>query len=105
MIKNSPYHTGDVGLIPAWGTKIPYAIEQLGLCAAATGSPALWSPRAATKAPTSHLKQQLNQKTKPSSQEALVFGGLSSQIFRYKNLTHQKRFFAVCVWSLKSGSD
>ena len=29
MVKNLPSNTGDVGLIPGWGTKIPYAGEQL----------------------------------------------------------------------------
>ena len=79
---NSPCNTGNVRLIPAWGTKIPYAMEQLSPCVATTGSAALWSPHATRKDPTSHLKQQLNQKTNTPSQKALVFGGLSSQIFR-----------------------
>ena len=69
---NSPCNTENVGLIPAWGTKIPYAMEQLSPCVATTGSAALWSPHAARKDPTSHLKQQLNQKTNPRKPWYLV---------------------------------
>ena len=29
MVKNLPYNAGDAGSIPGWGTKIPYALEQL----------------------------------------------------------------------------
>ena len=29
MVKNPPCNAGDVGLIPAWGTKIPPASGQL----------------------------------------------------------------------------
>ena len=32
VIKNPPCNTGDVGLIPSLGTKIPHASEQLSLC-------------------------------------------------------------------------
>ena len=34
VLKNLPSHAGDMGLIPALGPKIPYAIGQLSLCAA-----------------------------------------------------------------------
>ena len=29
MVKNLPCNAGDTGLIPGWGTKVPYAEEQL----------------------------------------------------------------------------
>ena len=29
VVKNPPCNAGDTGLIPGWGTKIPYATEQL----------------------------------------------------------------------------
>ena len=29
LVKNLPCNAGDVGLLPAWGTKIPHAAEQL----------------------------------------------------------------------------
>ena len=29
VVKNLPYNAGDAGSIPGWGTKIPYALEQL----------------------------------------------------------------------------
>ena len=29
MVKNLPCNTGNTGLIPRWGTKIPHAEEQL----------------------------------------------------------------------------
>ena len=29
MVQNLPYSAGDAGSIPGWGTKIPYALEQL----------------------------------------------------------------------------
>ena len=29
VVKNLPCNVGDVGLIPAWGTKIPHAMGQL----------------------------------------------------------------------------
>ena len=35
-VKNLPSNAGDVGLIPGRGTKIPHAVEQLGLPAATT---------------------------------------------------------------------
>ena len=31
MVKNPPFNAGDAGSIPCWQTKIPYAVEQLGL--------------------------------------------------------------------------
>ena len=31
LVKNLPCNAGNVGLIPAWGTKIPHAAEQLSL--------------------------------------------------------------------------
>ena len=36
MVKNPPSNAGDVGSIPAWGTKIPCASRQLSLHAATT---------------------------------------------------------------------
>ena len=36
MVKNPPSNAGDVGSIPGWGTKIPYATGQLSLNAAST---------------------------------------------------------------------
>ena len=36
VVKNLPSTAGDVGLIPGWGTKIPYTMEQLSPCAATT---------------------------------------------------------------------
>ena len=60
VVKNLPSNAGDVGSIPGWGTKIPYASQQLSLCAA-TIEPVLqrlgaapteargpWSPFSAT---------------------------------------------------------
>ena len=35
MVKNLSCHAGATGLILVWGTKIPYAVEQLSPCAAA----------------------------------------------------------------------
>ena len=32
MVKNSPSHAGDMGSIPSWETKIPYASELLSPC-------------------------------------------------------------------------
>ena len=34
LVKNMLSSAGDTGLIPGWGTKIPYATGQLSLCAA-----------------------------------------------------------------------
>ena len=34
-IKNPPSKAGDVGSVPGLGTKIPHAVKQLRLCAAA----------------------------------------------------------------------
>ena len=31
VIKNPPCNAGDLSSIPGWGTKIPYAVEQLRL--------------------------------------------------------------------------
>ena len=31
VVKNLPFHTGDVGSIPGWRTKIPHATEKLSL--------------------------------------------------------------------------
>ena len=36
VVKNLPYNTGDAGLNPGQGTKIPHATGQLTLCATAT---------------------------------------------------------------------
>ena len=36
VVKNPPSNAGDVGSIPGRGTKIPYAVGQLSLCAATT---------------------------------------------------------------------
>ena len=33
VVKNTLFNAGDMGLIPGWGTRIPQALEQLGLCA------------------------------------------------------------------------
>ena len=41
MIKNQSCHAGVVGSIPGWGTKIPYATEQLSLHAATRESMSL----------------------------------------------------------------
>ena len=38
MVKNPPCNVGDVGLIPDWGTEIPYATGKLSLCTT-TGEP------------------------------------------------------------------
>ena len=32
VVKNQPFNAGDAGLIPCWGTEIPYAPKQLSLC-------------------------------------------------------------------------
>ena len=34
VVKNPPCNTGDMGSIPGWGTKIPQATGQHGLCVA-----------------------------------------------------------------------
>ena len=44
-VKNSPPNVGDMGLIPGWGTMIPYAMEQL-------------SPRTTWKTQYSQKKKQ-----------------------------------------------
>ena len=56
VVKNPPSNAGDVGSIPGRGTKIPRAMEQLSLNAAATESacseacvPQLESSHATTK--------------------------------------------------------
>ena len=36
VVKNLPCNTGDMGLMPGQGTKIPYAVELLSLSAAIT---------------------------------------------------------------------
>ena len=36
VVKNPPCNAGDAGLIPDWGSTIPYASEQLSLSAAST---------------------------------------------------------------------
>ena len=36
-VKNLPSNTGDEGLTPGWGTKIPHTSEQLSLCATTRG--------------------------------------------------------------------
>ena len=36
VVKNLPANARDPGLVPGWRTKIPHAVEQLGLCAATT---------------------------------------------------------------------
>ena len=36
MVKNPPCNAGDMGSIPGWGTKIPYAAGQLSLCVTPT---------------------------------------------------------------------
>ena len=36
VVKNLPANARDTGSIPSWRTKIPHALEQLGLCAATT---------------------------------------------------------------------
>ena len=35
VVENPPCNSGDTGLIPGWGTKVPHAVEQLGLCGTA----------------------------------------------------------------------
>ena len=42
-------NTGDTGLIPSGGTKIPHALGQLSLCTMATEAWALQSPCSATR--------------------------------------------------------
>ena len=50
VIKNSPSNAGDVGSIPARGTKIPHATGQLSPCTTTTEpAPQVEIPRAATK--------------------------------------------------------
>ena len=36
VVKNLPANARDTGLVPGWITKIPHALEQLGLRAATT---------------------------------------------------------------------
>ena len=36
VVKNLPANAGDIGSVPGWRTKIPHALEQLGLRAAIT---------------------------------------------------------------------
>ena len=54
MIKNLPFNERDMDLISGWGSKIPYATEQLSLCSetaepecSGACEPRLESPRAA----------------------------------------------------------
>ena len=61
VVKNLPCNARDVGLIPGWGTKIPYAVEQLSPCTATTEcmcsraqAPQLESLCATVKDPTCH---------------------------------------------------
>ena len=38
VVKNPPYNTGDMGLIPDWRTKIPHMVEHLIPCVTARES-------------------------------------------------------------------
>ena len=40
VVKNPLFNAGDAGSIPCWGTKIPHAVEQLGLCPTTREKPA-----------------------------------------------------------------
>ena len=54
LVKNPPYHAGDMGLIPGLGTKIPHATGQL-------------SPWATTTEPTRlNLRACMPQTTEPT---------------------------------------
>ena len=56
VVRNPPSNTRSVGMIPGWGTKIPYAMEQLNLHATATES--------VTKILHASIKTQRSQITK-----------------------------------------
>ena len=47
-VENLPSHVGNVGFIPAWGTKTPYAAGQLSWSIATT-DPMAWSLCIATR--------------------------------------------------------
>ena len=58
VVKNPPCNAGDAGSIPGWGSKIPYASEQLSLSATTTETtcseahiPELENPCTTTKDP------------------------------------------------------
>ena len=56
MVKNLPSNAGDVSSISGWGTEIPHAAGQLGLCIATTEP--TWSP-----CNTSREKFQCNERS------------------------------------------
>ena len=54
VVKNLPCNVGDVGSIPGWGTKVPYALGQLSLHATTTKAGVLCSPGAVNGAHVHH---------------------------------------------------
>ena len=53
-----PSKAGGAGLISAWGSKIPHAMEQLSLHTAATEARMLWSTCATTKTDPMQFKKR-----------------------------------------------
>ena len=57
VVKNPPYDAGDAGSISGWGTKIPRAMEQLGLLTATTGPPQAATRESVQGNERSHITQ------------------------------------------------
>ena len=49
MVKNLPCNAGYAASIPGWGTKMPFATEELSPSAMVTEAHELWSPHATTR--------------------------------------------------------
>ena len=71
VVKNPSCNTGDVGLIPGWGTKIPHATEQLNLCIITREPvcPQEKIPHAATQTQCSQIKQTKEDIWLPSARK------------------------------------
>ena len=85
LVKNPPCNAGDVGLIPAWGTTIPHATEQLHPCTT-TGEPVCPNekiPRAAIKTQCSQIKPTKEDICLPSARKYWYKSVMSMMSVRY----------------------
>ena len=69
VVKNLPSNTGDISLIPGFGTKIPHAAKQLSPCTTTT-EPKHHNERSPCTAMKTQSSQNLKKKKKARQDEA-----------------------------------
>ena len=77
MVKNLPCNAGYAASIPGWGTKMPFATEELSPSAMVTEAHELWSPHATTResvclSERSHVLRGRSRKMQARSQVPLL---------------------------------